>query len=78
MSHSRRKTPIRGVTTSESEKSDKVQAHRRIRRRIHAVISSPPDAEVLPHDREMSNPWLMAKDGKQRFDRKRDRALLRK
>jgi len=80
MSRSKRKNPVRGITTSESEKADKVAAHRRVRRRVKTVIQSPPESETetLPHERELSNPWAMAKDGKARFDPVRHRELLRK
>jgi hypothetical protein len=78
MSHSRRNTPIRGITSSESERQDKQLAHRRERRRIRAVVQLKPDAEVLPHTRELSNPWAMAKDGKTRFDPAKYPKLMRK
>jgi hypothetical protein len=78
MSHSRRNTPIRGITSSESERQDKQLAHRRERRRIRAVVQSKPDAAVLPHTRELSNPWAMAKDGKMRFDPAKYPKLMRK
>ena len=78
MSRSRRKTPVRGITTSESEKSDKQMAHRRERRLVRVVVHIEPEAELMPHERELSNPWAMAKDGKMRFDPTTHKALLRK
>lgn len=64
MTHSRKKTPIAGITSARSEKTDKQDAHRRERRRVHMVLNVSPDADVLPHTREVSDPWAMAKDGK--------------
>jgi len=69
MSRSRRRTPVCGITTAQSEKQDKVAAHRRERRRVHAVLATmlapEPACDVLPHRRELSNVWSYAKDGKQ-------------
>lgn len=68
MSRSRRRTPICGITTARSEKSDKRIWHRRARARIHVMLfrAAPDD---IPHldIREVSNPWSMAKDGRQWF-----------
>ncbi|RPI73311.1 MAG: hypothetical protein EHM38_00615 [Geobacteraceae bacterium] len=64
MTRSRKKTPITGITTAESEKAEKLAAHKRERRRVRQTIQSDPNAEILPHTREWSSPWLMAKDGK--------------
>jgi len=68
MTRSRRKTPICGITTSESEKADKAEAHRRIRRAVGEILRKNPDADILPHERELSDPRDMDKDGKGRFD----------
>jgi hypothetical protein len=67
MSRSRRKTPVRGITTSETEKRDKRLANRRLRHRVRAVLPAEPDG-VLPALREVSCVWCFDKDGKQRFD----------
>jgi hypothetical protein len=56
MARSKRKTPIRGITTAESEKKDKQLAHRKYRRKMKAVLQQVPDAEILPHVRELSGP----------------------
>lgn len=64
MSRSRKHTPVTGVTGARSEKRDKVAAHRRERRRVRHVLHAEPAAEVLPHTRELSNPWAYDKDGK--------------
>jgi len=68
MSRSFRKTPMIGMTAAPSEKQDKRDANRRIRRRIHSVLTHDPLTDVLPHRREISDPWTMAKDGKQWID----------
>jgi hypothetical protein len=68
MARSKRKKPIRGITTVQSEKKDKQSAHRRYRRKVKAVLQEVPDAEIFPHVRELSDPWSMGKDGKVRFD----------
>lgn len=80
MSRSRRKTPIRGITASDSEKQDKKIWHRRFRRvtrQIIARLESGADIRV-PLYREFSNPWAMDKDGKHRFDPQKYPKLLRK
>lgn len=64
MTHSRKKTPVVGVTSAESEKTDKLLAHRRERRKVREVLHVESEPEVLPHTRELSDPWAMAKDGK--------------
>jgi hypothetical protein len=78
MSRSRRRTPICGITTADSEKRDKQIANRRLRRAVSRVLRSDAEADVLPHRRELSNPWLMDKDGKQRFDPEKHAKELRK
>jgi len=78
MSRSRRTNPIRGITTSDSDKGDKQLAHREERRRVRVTAHIQPDSEVWPHTRELSNPWCMAKDGKRRFDSKIYPGLMRK
>ena len=67
MSRSRKKTPITGVTLAESEKQDKAKSHRRYRKAVKLAIS--PDLETpLPTERQLTNPWDMAKEGKSRYD----------
>lgn len=78
MSRSKRKTPMCGHTTCDSEKADKVSAHRRIRRSVSVALRVGLETEVLPHEKELSNPWLMGKDGKQRFDPVTRYKLMRK
>ena len=64
MARSRKKTPIGGITTAESEKADKLSAHRRERRKVRATLATDPQVDVLPHRREVSDVWTFAKDGK--------------
>lgn len=64
MSRSRRRTPKVGITTARSEKQDKLKAHRRERRGVKAALAKGAEEHELPHRREVSDPWKMAKDGK--------------
>jgi len=77
MSHSRKRTPIIGITSATSEKADKVAAHRRERRCVRQALEVAPGQDLLPHTRELSNVWIYAKDGKQ-FVRRARPADLRK
>jgi hypothetical protein len=76
MSRSHRKTPIRGITSAVSEKSDKAAAHRKVRHAVRIALET--DAPVLPHEKELTNPWSMAKDGKAVFDPNANPELMRK
>lgn len=69
MSRSRRRTPVCGITCARSEAYDKRIWHKRARARIRVLIyrHCPDDTPVLDH-REVSNPWAMAKDGRQRLE----------
>jgi hypothetical protein len=78
MSGSRKKTPISGMTTAVSEKQDKRLANRRVRRAVKQALHTFEAPEVLPHRRELTSPWTMAKDGKQWFDARRFPEDLRK
>ncbi|HUL70634.1 MAG TPA: hypothetical protein VLT17_10435 [Gemmatimonadales bacterium] len=64
MSRSRKKSPIQGVTAAASEKADKRATNRKVRRGVRAKLAVDADAELLPHPRDVSNPWNMAKEGK--------------
>ena len=64
MARSRKKTPIVGVLPAASEKTEKLEAHRKLRRRVREVLKVTPEPEVLPHPHEISDPLLMPKDGK--------------
>jgi hypothetical protein len=75
MSRSRRHTPVTGITKSESDKRDKVLAHRRQRRRVRTAMASGRE-DVATH-RKAGDIWGFAKDGKQRFDPRRWPKLMR-
>ena len=78
MSRSRRKTPITGVTAADSEKSNKRFYSRRIRRASKQKLGNEPEQELMPILQEFSDPWLMDKDGKTRFDPTSYPELMRK
>lgn len=77
MSRSRRKTPVRGITTSDTEKQDKRSANRRLRRKVRVALAVEPEG-VLPALREVSCVWAFDKDGKMRFDPAERPAAMRK
>ena len=64
MARSRKHTPISGITCAATEKWAKQKNHRRERRRVRSVLATQPERDVLPHTRELSDPWTMPKDGK--------------
>ncbi len=64
MTRSRKKAPISGMTRAASEKYDKLENHRRERRLVHECLATQMEPDVLPHEREVSDPWTMRKDGK--------------
>ena len=62
MSRSRRKTPIVGITTAESDKPFKMAEHRRERRAVNAALAQGGEP---PHALLFGDPWSSDKDGKQ-------------
>ena len=81
MSRSYRNAPIRGNYFGGecSEKADKRLWHRRMRAAILVRLhDADPDEVLLPHEREISDVWCMAKDGKHRFDPREHPKLMRK
>ena len=62
MSRSRRRTPIFGITTTQSEKQYKRRANRVLRRTVRQCLQD--EVEVLPLLRGVSNAWSFDKDGK--------------
>ncbi|MDR3026563.1 hypothetical protein [Chryseobacterium sp.] len=62
MSRSRRKTPITGVTTAETEKENKRDANRKLRR-LNKIKIHKKDYDLFQL-REISNVWGFDKDGK--------------
>lgn len=77
MSRSKRKTSIHGITTAESEKADKLAAHRKYRRTLKQKLEAGLDTP-LPVERELSNVWSFAKDGKRYLDPRKYAWLMRK
>lgn len=61
MSRTHRKTPIVANTLAESEKKDKREANRRLRRAVKHRLKQ---GKATLRLREVSNVWSMAKDGK--------------
>lgn len=78
MSRSRKKTPMGRMTGASSEKWDKRVANRRLRRRVKEALAQDPLGDVLPAQRELSDPWTMAKDGKKWHDPLRHPGVLEK
>lgn len=86
MSRSYRKRPFIGncVVYAGEEKEDKRRARKKLRRHermIEADLENnliDPDEVVFPVENEISDPWLFAKDGKQRFDTDERPQLRRK
>ena len=64
MARSRKKSPIAGTSSARSDKSDKVAAHRRERRKVRGILADESEPDVLPDRREVGNVWAFAKDGK--------------
>lgn len=66
MSRSRKKNPITGITTAETEKLFKQQEHQRERANTRTALANlDPEGDVLPHPKQFGNPWAGPKDGKQ-------------
>ncbi|GEN75179.1 hypothetical protein [Chryseobacterium hagamense] len=63
MSRSRRKNPITGITTAETEKKNKLEANRKFRR-LNRIKIHKGNFELFQL-REISNVWNFDKDGKQ-------------
>ncbi|PKH51257.1 hypothetical protein CXF68_11455 [Tenacibaculum sp. Bg11-29] len=62
MSRSKKKNKIHGNTTAKSEKENKQDANRKLRRTTKQKVSS--GETILPKLREVSNIWNFNKDGK--------------
>lgn len=63
MSRSRRHTPIFGIASLESEKTDKQLAHR-AQRAAERVAIAGERLDDMPLPRETSNTWSFRKDGR--------------
>ncbi len=68
------------MTSSSSEKEDKKIWHKIFRRKNKALVKhDDANAEVLyPIEKEVSNPWLMDKDGKVLYDKEHEEKMRRK
>ncbi len=75
MSRSRKKTPISGITKSDSEKLDKRDANRRERRINKELLKK---EKELKRIREVSDIWTFNKDGKVVFNEKKYPEMMRK
>jgi hypothetical protein len=65
MSRSRRKTPISGITTAQSDGEWKAGAARKLRHRIKQELNSTLDGDRFAGKRwDLVNPWDAPKDGK--------------
>ncbi|AXO79034.1 hypothetical protein DZC78_01100 [Olleya aquimaris] len=62
MSRSKKKTKIQAITTAKSEKDNKTEANRKLRRIVKQKVNS--GQMDLPDLREVSNVWNFNKDGK--------------
>jgi len=78
MSRSRRKTPIFGITSAETDHPWKKAAARKLRRRVRQHLTDTLDGDRFAGKRwDLVNPWSSDKDGK-RWWRSRDARAMRK
>ena len=77
MSRSTKKTPYHGIA-GDSDGADKRFANRAWRRAVKMSLRRDPDASVVPAQREISDVYGFAKDGKKYFDTARFPELMRK
>ena len=75
MSRSRRKTPITGVTTAVTEKENKRDANRKLRR-LNRIKIHKNDFDLFQL-REISNVWEFDKDGKHYLKDPSKRCLMK-
>ncbi len=65
MSRSRRKTPISGITTAQSDHPWKKMAARKLRHRSKQELNTSLDGDRFAGKRwDLVNPWSSEKDGK--------------
>jgi hypothetical protein len=64
MSHSRKQHPFAGLTTTTSEKPDKVIVHRRERHIVRQILHTDPLLDILPHSKDFGDSREFGKDGK--------------
>src|SRR5262249_18519153 len=75
MSRSRKHTPVSGLSNSESEKKDKVRAHRTERHAVKSKLSETLDQDVIGSEHKRSRGWTFAKDGKRFLKHPSDKDL---
>jgi hypothetical protein len=75
MSKSYKKIKVRSTTSAESEKENKQEANRKLRRITNQKVKI--GDEVLPEIKDVSNVWSFNKDGK-RYDKNMTEKELRK
>lgn len=66
MSRSVKKSPVMSMANASSEKQDKQAWHRKLRHKEKIGLASAQDIEAYmgSDEREVSSPYVMAKDGK--------------
>jgi hypothetical protein len=78
MSRSRRKTPIFGHTTADSDARWKAMAARKLRRSVKQHLEATLDGDRYAGKRwDLINPWSSEKDGKH-YWRNPEAAMMRK
>lgn len=77
MSRSQKKTPIFGIAGGKSERADKKIWHGRLRALERSALASSTDLDdhMTTTEREASNPWTFAKDGKSFWPRLRQKIV---
>lgn len=77
MSRSRKKHPAGGACGKGSEKWDKREYNRRLRKKVKSIIKNNPDLAPLIDKHDVSDLWSMSKDGKMyyRNDEYRDKYM---
>jgi hypothetical protein len=78
MSRSRRKHSIAGVTAAASDKRDKRDANRALRKASRQVLGTVSDASVFPVMREIRDEWDTPKEGKFFFNAAANPKRMRK
>lgn len=78
MSRSRRKSPIVGITTADSDRPFKRAEHRRERTAVRMRLTDDADHATLPHAKRYGDPWRGEKDGKHWLDREHRARSMRK
>jgi len=78
MSRSKRKRPFIPVTTATSEKEEKTEANRKMRRINKTILSQTEDDEKVLDQKAITDARTFSKDGKRRIDLEDESKHLRK